>query len=148
MDEDLTSAGFGFVRAARNETLTEEDTLERRTKFLSELDRIDAALEERQKTGTGGGWGFRLGMDFTAVDARMIPTLERWRYQLPLTTDVDIQEGRPALTKWFELMDSYRPYSSGVAGNEYSWTATKSMFLCYFGGGEDKEAADKLVANN
>ena len=47
MDEDLTSAGLGFVCAGENDTLTEEDTLERRTKFLSELDRLDAALEER-----------------------------------------------------------------------------------------------------
>mmetsp|Transcript_37208 Transcript_37208/g.65334 ORF Transcript_37208/g.65334 Transcript_37208/m.65334 type:complete len:499 (+) Transcript_37208:63-1559(+) len=134
MNDDLTSAGFGFVYAGRNDTLTEEDKLERRTKFFSVLDSLDAALGEQQ---TGGG-GFRLGKDFTAVDALMIPTLERWRYQLPLTNDIDIQEGRPALAKWFKAMDSYEPYSSRVAGDEYSWTATNSMFLRYFGGGEDK----------
>ncbi len=68
----------------------------------------------------------------------MIPTLERWRYQLPLTAGVDILEGRPALAGWFERMDSYEPYSDRVAGDAYSWTATNSMFLRYFGGGEDR----------
>ena len=42
------------------------------------------------------------------------------------------------MTKWFEAMDSYEPYSNRVAGDEYSWLATNSMFLRYFGGGEDK----------
>ena len=40
--------------------------------------------------------------------------------------------------KWFKAMDSYEPFSGRVAGDEYSWTATNSMFLRYFGGGEDK----------
>lgn len=127
--------------------------MDRKAKFLSELDRLDAALLEN----TNGG-GFRLGRDFTAVDAIMIPMLERWRYQLPITTNIDILEGRPGLAKWFEEMDSYEPYSSRVAGDEYSWTATNSMFLRYFGGGEDKpevaaaiqradSAAERLAAS-
>lgn len=132
MNEDLTMAGFGFVYAGRNDTLTEEDKLERRHKFIAELDRLNTALEA-QKVG-----GFRLGKDFTALDALMIPTLERWRYQLPLTTEIDILEGRPALKAWFEAMDSFEPFIGRVAGDEYSWTATNSMFLRYFGGGEDK----------
>jgi len=141
MNDDLTAAGFGFVYAGRNESLTEENKLERKTKFLSELDRLDAALKQQQQEG---GF-FRLGKSFTAVDALMIPTLERWRYQLPLTNDIDIQEGRPFLTKWFEAMDSYEPYSSRVAGDEYSWTATNSMFLRYFGGGEDKPEVAEAI---
>lgn len=141
MNDDLTAAGFQFVYAGRNESLTEENKLERRTKFISELDRLDAALAQQQDEG---GY-FRLGLDFTAVDALMIPTLERWRYQLPLTTDIDIRKGRPALTKWFEAMDSYEPYSSRVAGDEYSWTATNSMFLRYFGGGEDKPEVAEAI---
>merc|ERR1711966_226347 len=141
MNDDLTAAGFGFVYAGRNESLTEENKLERKTKFLSELDRLDAALKQQQQEG---GF-FRLGKSFTAVDALMIPTLERWRYQLPLTNDIDIQEGRPFLTKWFEAMDSYEPYSSRVAGDEYSWAATNSMFLRYFGGGEDKPEVAEAI---
>jgi len=135
MNEDLGAAGFGFVYAGRNDTLTEEDKLDRRNKFIAELDRLNAALEAQQ---TGDGGLFRLGKDFTAVDALMMPTLERWRYQLPLTTDIDILEGRPALKTWFSAMDSFEPYANRVAGDEYSWTATNSMFLRYFGGGEDK----------
>ena len=55
-------------------------------------------------------------------------------------------------------MESYEPFSGRVAGDEYSWTATASMFLRYFGGGEDKPkvaegiaradaAADKLASD-
>ena len=137
MNEDLTKAGFEFVYAGRNDTLTDEDKLKRKAKFVSELDRLDAALEEQQRQ-VDGGRCFRLGEDFTAVDAIMIPTLERWRYQLPLTADIDILEGREGLKQWFAAMDSYEPYNGRVRGDEYSWVATNSMFLRYFGGGEDK----------
>lgn len=136
MNDDLTKAGFEFVYAGRNETLTDDDKMERKAKFILELDRLDAALVEQQEK-VDGGICFRLG-EFTAVDAIMIPTLERWRYQLPLTADIDILEDREGLKKWFASMDSYEPYSGRVRGDEYSWVATNSMFLRYFGGGEDK----------
>lgn len=149
MNDDLTSAGFRFIYAGRNDTLSEVDESERRDAFLSELDRLDAALKVQQQqqqqlettsASSDGGdrMHFRLGADFTAADAIMIPALERWRIQLPLAVDVDILEGRPALTKWFEAVDSYAPYSERVMGDEYSWTATNSMFLRIFGGGEDE----------
>jgi len=150
MNDDLTSAGFRFIYAGRNDTLSEVDRSERRDAFLSELDRLDAALKVQQQqqqqhlettsasSDGGGGMHFRLGADFTAADAIMIPALERWRIQLPLAVEVDILEGRPALTKWFEAVDSYAPYSERVMGDEYSWTATNSMFLRIFGGGEDE----------
>ena len=137
MNDDLTKAGFEFVYAGRNETLTEEDKMERKAKFISELDRLDAALVEQQEK-VDGDMCFRLGEEFTAADAIMIPTLERWRYQLPLTADIDILEGREGLKQWFASMDNYEPYSGRVMGDEYSWVATNSMFLRYFGGGEDK----------
>jgi len=136
MNDDLTKVGFEFVYAGRNESLTDEDKLERKGKFILELDRLDAALVEQQEKADGGIC-FRLG-EFTAVDAIMIPTLERWRYQLPLTADIDILQGREGLKQWFASMDSYEPYSGRVMGDEYSWVATNSMFLRYFGGGEDK----------
>ena len=53
MDEDLTSAGLGFVCAGKNDTLTEEDKMEQRTNFFSVLDRLNTALGEHQ-TGRGG----------------------------------------------------------------------------------------------
>ena len=141
-------AGFGFVYAGRNDTLTEDDKLERKNKFLAELDRLNTALDkqqQQQQQAENGGLSFMLGT-FSAVDAIMVPTFERWRVQLPITNGVDIQEGRPALTKWFEAMDSFEPYSSRVAGDEYSWTATNSMFLRYFGGGEDKPEVAEAIA--
>jgi len=75
----------------------------------------------------------------------MVPTLERWRYQLPLTAGIDILENRPNIEKWFEGMDSFAPYSERVAGDKYSWTATNSMFLRYFGGGEDKPEVAEAI---
>ena len=71
LNEELTLAGLGFVYAGRSGTLTDENKLERKQKFLAELDRLNTALEEQQQTGEGG---FMLG-DFSAVDAIMIPTL-------------------------------------------------------------------------
>ena len=53
-------AGFGFVYAGRNDTLTEDDKLERKNKFLAELDRLNTALDKRQQAGNGG-LSFMLG---------------------------------------------------------------------------------------
>jgi hypothetical protein len=131
MSSELLSAGFSYQFATRNETLSEEDVEEKRQAFLAKLDELDQAL----KASSGP---FRLGANFTAVDASMIPGLERWRYQLPITMDLDILQDRPHLQAWFASMDAYAPYSNRVAGDEYSWVATSSMFLRYFGGGEDK----------
>ena len=83
MNEELTMAGFGFVYAGRNDTLTEDDKLERKNKILAELDRLNTALDKRQQAGNGG-LSFMLGT-FSAVDAIMIPTFERWRMQSPIT---------------------------------------------------------------
>ena len=82
MNEDLTLAGFGFIYAGRNGTLSEEDKLERREKFLSELDRLDSALEKQHQTDGGA---FALG-SFSAVDAMMIPTLGGSSYQSQMTS--------------------------------------------------------------
>ena len=88
LNEDLTLAGLGFVYAGRNGTLTEEEKLSRKDKFQFELDRLNAFLEKQQTSGSGD---FCIG-DFSAVDALMIPTLERWRVQLPITNGIDIEE--------------------------------------------------------
>ena len=126
---ELFSAGISYQFSSRNDTLTEADVNALREGFLSKLDDLDTAL------ATSGG-PFRGGSDFTALDASMIPTMERWRYQLPITMGVDITEGRPNVQKWFDTLDHYSPYASRVAGDEYSWTAVASTFLRYFGGDE------------
>ena len=137
LHDKLQAAGLQFAYGGRNQTLTEEEKLQRRENFDKALDELDSALGEIQQNQDDGG-GFRLGKDFTGIDAIMIPTLERWRYQLPITENFDILKNRKHLQHWFDTMDSFEPYASRVAGDEYSWTATSSMFLRYFGGGEDK----------
>ncbi|OEU21517.1 glutathione S-transferase [Fragilariopsis cylindrus CCMP1102] len=148
MQNRLQSAGFKFAYAGRNETSTEEEKQKVRNDFESALDELDTAFgEQRQKlkNPNSNDGCFRLGSEFSGIDAMMIPTLERWRYQLPLTENLDILENRIHLTKYFEHLDSFSPYSDRVAGDKYSWTATASQFLRYFGGGEDKpEVAAKI----
>ena len=130
MMDQMSSAGFAYIYSSRNESLTESDREELRVKFVQELDKLDDALS---KAGP-----FRLGGEFSGMDALMVPMLERWRYQLPITAGMDILENRPHIQAWFEAMDKFEPYSNRVAGDAYSWTATNAMFLRYFGGGDEK----------
>ena len=122
---DLNTVGFAFLGYARNksdnETSEEEKALilhEKKQEFLKALDELDVSILEN-------GGPFRLGSEFTGVDAEMVPTLERWRYQLPLSHEIDIMEGREGIKRWFEAMDNYKPYSDRVMGDRYSWTATR-----------------------
>lgn len=166
MDE-LNKVGFAFLYATRpaanndkdagadadtdTPPLTEEDIESRRQAFISVLNDLEQSLKQ---TAAGEGEGdansgpfFRLGNEFSGMDAIMIPTLERWRYQLPLNQNMDILENRPYLTKWFESMEAFTPYSDRVMGDEYSWVATSAMFARYFGGGDDAiERAESLAA--
>lgn len=141
MQERIQAAGFKMAYGNRNGTLTDEEIQDNRANFEASLDELDAALGEH-----GTEKFFRLGAEFSGVDAIMVPTLERWRYQLPLTEDLDILENRSNIKKWFDTMESYDAYGSRVAGDEYSWTATASMFLRYFGGGEDKPKVAEGIA--
>jgi glutathione S-transferase len=141
----VQKAGFQFAYGNRNGTLTDEEIQKTRDDFSSVLDELDAALGE-QASCSGTDRCFRLGTEFSGVDAIMIPTLERWRYQLPITENLDILENRKHLQNWFDTLDSYDAYSGRVAGDEYSWTATASMFLRYFGGGEDKPKVKEGIA--
>eukprot|EP00535_Pseudo-nitzschia_heimii_P005576 CAMPEP_0197191332 /NCGR_PEP_ID=MMETSP1423-20130617/23196_1 /TAXON_ID=476441 /ORGANISM="Pseudo-nitzschia heimii, Strain UNC1101" /LENGTH=492 /DNA_ID=CAMNT_0042643939 /DNA_START=34 /DNA_END=1513 /DNA_ORIENTATION=+ len=133
----VQAAGVKLAYGNRNGTATDEEIRKIRDDFESALNDLDAALGE-QASLVGTEKCFRLGTEFSGVDAMMIPTLERWRYQLPFSQNMDILENRNNLRNWFETMDSYEPFASRVAGDEYSWTATASMFLRFFGGGEDK----------
>eukprot|EP00560_Eucampia_antarctica_P007880 CAMPEP_0197824936 /NCGR_PEP_ID=MMETSP1437-20131217/2119_1 /TAXON_ID=49252 ORGANISM="Eucampia antarctica, Strain CCMP1452" /NCGR_SAMPLE_ID=MMETSP1437 /ASSEMBLY_ACC=CAM_ASM_001096 /LENGTH=463 /DNA_ID=CAMNT_0043424757 /DNA_START=55 /DNA_END=1446 /DNA_ORIENTATION=- len=133
MNEKLQSAGFRYSYG--NSTISEDEKMERETTFKECLDELDTALLE-ENDGP-----FRLGPEFTGIDAIMIPNLERYRYQLTITKEFDILDGRPNIQKWFDAMDSYGPYSDRVAGDKYSWTATASAFLRFFGGAGDTVAA-------
>lgn len=145
MQDRVQMAGVKFAYGNRNDTMTEAEREEIRSNFETALDELDAALGEQAET-SGTEKCFRLGTEFTGIDAMMIPTLERWRYQLPLTANLDILENRNNIKNWFDAMDSYEAYTGRVAGDEYSWTATASMFLRYFGGGEDKPKVVEGIA--
>lgn len=138
LQDRVQAAGFKMAYANRNGTLTDAEIEEHRSAFGGVLDELDSALATVQEQQTGDGACFRLGPDFSGLDAIMVPTLERWRHQLPLTENFDILEGRPHLEAWFDHMEAFPAFGARIAGDEYSWTATASMFLRYFGGGEDK----------
>lgn len=157
MQNRLQAAGFKFAYGNRNGTLTDDELQQNRDGFESVLDELNVALGEQAAaaaTATASSSGddnkdvgcFRLGADFSGIDAIMIPTLERWRFQLPLTENIDILENRVHLRNWFDHLDSFEAYSDRVAGDEYSWTATASTFLRYFGGGEDKPHVAEGIA--
>lgn len=136
--DDVTRAGVGFVYAGRNATLTPEDMQERRANFETALNELEALLLQN-------GGPFLLGSELSGVDAKIVPTLERWRYQLPITKEFSIMESRPALTAWFDAMDAFAPYSERVRGDEYSWVVTAAMFVRYFGGGDDDESQAQIA---
>lgn len=128
--EKLTTAGFRYSYNMRNETLTDEEKAQHRKDFEEQLDKLDDFI------GTNSGSPFFLD-DISALDVEAVPSLERWRYQLPLVKGMDITEGRSNLKKWFDAMDEYEPYIQRVAGDQYSWTAVASKFLQFFASGKD-----------
>lgn len=142
---NVVSAGFAFAYAGRNATLTVEEKEERRRAFDASLDRLDAFVVERRSVNEGPC--FLLGgATPTGVDCELIPTMERWRYQLPLSSGVDVLENRPHLRRWLEEgMDALPAYADRVRGDEYSWTAVTSVFLRLFGDGDDPETQKKAV---
>ena len=137
----ITKLGFEFSRAQSNSTCPAEELKEKRQAFLSALDQLDQSLE-------ASGGPFRLGSEFSGIDALMVPLLERWRYQLPLksVSPVDMLEGRPFVQKWFEGMESYAPYSDRVMGDRYSWVGANALFVNYFGGTDEEIAKSENTA--
>jgi glutathione S-transferase len=88
----LASAGFKYTYngSRNNQTLNDFERQQLKQNLLDELDRLDAVLAKSE------GGPFLLGANFTAVDACLIPTLERWRYQLaPPLNDIILDKGRP-----------------------------------------------------
>ncbi len=141
--EKLSSAGFKYTYNMRNETLTTEEKEMQKVEFEKCLDDLDEFIGEKSESPF-----FLNGI--TGLDVEAIPTLERWRYQLPLTKNIDITDGRPNLTKWFKAMDEYQPYIQRVGGDKYSWTAVASTFLKIFGSGKDGDMSKEtmeIIAN-
>jgi glutathione S-transferase len=117
--------------------LTDSEVQELKQNLLHELDQLDAFLAKTTRTTSGP---FLLGSDFSAADACLIPTMERWRYQLaPPLNDIVLDQGRPHVAQWFQAMDALPAYANRVAGDGYSWTAVASTFARYFGGDEERD---------
>jgi glutathione S-transferase len=127
---EVTSVGFLYVYNMRNETLTDEEKELQLVQFEEKLDELDQFIGEHT------GSSFFLN-DITGLDVEAVPMLERWRYQLPLTKDVDITKGRHNIKAWFDAMDQYEPYTQRVAGDKYSWVAVASTFLQIFGANKE-----------
>lgn len=164
----VTKAGFAFIYGARQSTnaTSSNDTnknkangnnvsIELKEQLANKKAEFNLALDELEKSLKESGGLFRLGSEFTGIDAIMIPVLERWRYQLPLKSDtmaIDILKDRPYLQNWFKAMEDFQPYCGRVMGDEYSWTATNAMFVKYFGGTEEEvkkseDAATSLLSS-
>jgi hypothetical protein len=129
----LQAAGVKLVDGGRNQTLTDEERWLDRPNERQRPERSGRRprREERRRRPKGQG-------TLSGIDSLMLPTLERWRYQLPLTVNVDILDGWEKIRKWFGAMESFRPYWDFAAGDMYSWTALSSTFLRYVGRGEEK----------
>merc|ERR1712157_228226 len=118
--------------------LTADDISQYNLNIEEKLNELDAELLSHDGP-------FRLGKVFTAVDAMMVPTLERWRYQLPLSSNMDIMHNRKGLQRWFDAMDNYPAYAERVAGDKYSWTAVASYFLRIFSGNSTSSDVEEAM---
>jgi 16S rRNA (guanine1516-N2)-methyltransferase len=137
LQERLQTVGVRFLYDKRN--FTADEMSERKKQFEDVLDELDEALgKARQRNSDNNKKLFRLGQEVSGVDVVMAPTLERWRYQLPISEGLDITKNRQHLQTWFGTMDAFAPYAHRVAGDRYSWTATAAMFLRYFACGDDQ----------
>jgi glutathione S-transferase len=143
----LRSSRVGFTlnypRGFGNNTSTPSTTPEERRKnFEDALTALDSFLAL-----TGGP--FMLGSAWTASDINIIPTLERLRYQLPISQDFVLYDaGRwPAIAGWFDAMDSLEGYYGRTSGDEISWLSTIPVFARMFQGpdGISKESEEKAV---
>jgi glutathione S-transferase len=138
----VSSAGFKFTFSSRNATMGEDDKQALREAFEDHLDKLENHLASSSSDGP-----YMLGGDITGVDIESVPILERWRYQLPVTMQYDIAEGRPHLQNWYDALDSYAPFINRVAGDKYSWTAVASTFLKMFNvGGANATLSDGTLA--
>jgi glutathione S-transferase len=140
-NDAVMSAGFRFVYGSRNASLSEAEKSEYRTKFMEAMNELDASLS--------AGGPFLAGSRMTGADICLIPMLERYRYQLPLQSGVQVYtDDWPGIKRWFDAMDADPAYSETVAGDEISWTLVVPAFLRIFArnsdGGIDPET-EKII---
>ncbi len=129
---NVTAAGMQFVYGARNETVTEQDKAQKKLAFRRSLSELDAFLGRKPEEGP-----FCLGSSMSGVDIEIVPTMERWRYQLPITSNISIYDESefPNIVRWFRAMDQHPAYYQRVSGDAYSWTVAAGTFLRYFANG-------------
>ena len=101
-----TTAGVQLLYGGRNGTVTEEERAQKKEAFVAALRELDAFLGTQHKEGP-----FCLGETVTGVDIEMIPTMERWRYQLPITANLNLYDADqfPNIVRWFDALDQYEP---------------------------------------
>eukprot|EP00968_Pinguiococcus_pyrenoidosus_P017707 scaffold1790_cov257-Pinguiococcus_pyrenoidosus.AAC.2 len=131
-NDKLVSAGFKFAYGVRNTTLSDEEKGRLPQEFVEQLDKLDARLAERGP--------FMLGSDLSAADIALLPIMERFRYQLPVTAGIKVYDAsRPNIQKWFDSIDGLPAYRERITGDEVSWVLAASIFLQLFGTGDSEE---------
>lgn len=137
----MTTAGFQYAYAGKNKTLTEEDKASKKDEFNAALDKFDEFLGQNKDAGP-----FALGSSVSGIDVEIVPVLERWRYQMPITNGMDITDGgrRKCIQRWYDAMDQFEPYINRVKGDEYSWTAVAAFFVRIFGNSGEDGLTDEM----
>ncbi|MEL7341318.1 MAG: glutathione S-transferase family protein, partial [Bacteroidota bacterium] len=140
-----TAAGVQFLYGNRNATVTAAEKEAKREAFLQALQDLDGFLGQSEGEASGP---FCLGSEISGIDIEMVPTMERWRYQLPLTANIKIydEERFPHIVRWFQALEQLPAYSQRVAGDAYSWTAVASTFLQLFGSNQDGTLSEETQA--
>jgi glutathione S-transferase len=135
-----SSAGVRLLYGGRNQTVTAEEKELKRRDFSAALSELDLFLGTKHAEGP-----FCLGKEVTGVDVEMVPVLERWRYQLPITANMQVydESAFPNLYTWYNAMDQYAPYKNRVSGDAYSWTAVASTFLRLFSTGPNGTTSEE-----
>lgn len=139
-NDAILSAGFRFAYGNRNASLSSEEKQQRQDAFFGALDDVDKGL-----TAAGP---FLAGPRLSGADVCLIPMMERYRWQLPLTAGVNVYDGArwPGIKRWFDAMDSLPNYRDHVAGDEISWTIVTSTFLRLFASGANGTLDDTTKA--
>jgi hypothetical protein len=130
--EEVSKTGFtlnypkGFGSNAKTPTTTPE---ERRKAFEDALSNLDFFLAFH-------GGPFALGSSWTSTDICITPTMERLRYQLPISQNFVVYDPDrwPAVAAWFDAMGSLKGYYGRTSGDEISWLSTIPVFARMFGG--------------
>ena len=125
LTQSVQMAGFRF--SYRNSSAPREEQEATKETFERALANLDAFLSEHNGP-------FMNGDQLSAIDMMVVPSLERFRFQLPYTRSFDVldEDKYPSLKKWFSAMDSLPSYKNRVRGDEMSWVTTTSVFARLF----------------